>query len=56
MLLNLNRAEAEALASELERVEGLDAVKEKLGAALGPQLPPVIPGQTTIDEALEAAA
>lgn len=58
MLLNLNRREAEALDRELGHCDDplIAPVKKKLAAQLGPPLPVVIPGQTTIDEALEDVA
>ena len=58
MLLSLKTSEAEALARELDGHVGdpqIDAVKAKLARSLGPQVPDPIPGQTTIDDHLEAA-
>jgi hypothetical protein len=56
-LLNLTQKEAAALDRELASAPPeLASVKDKLTRALGPQIPDVIPGQTTIDDALEEAA
>lgn len=57
MILNLNKAEVDALDRELLGAgPELDALREKLARLKDPTVPDVIPGQIDIYDALENAA